>query len=278
MVLNSIKKYAQAILGMMLVAIAFNLIIYPMEIVIGGTNGISIVLDKLFGIEPKLFIELFYIATLLLSLIMLGLKGTKNVILGSILYPLFVDLFSNITKYIELDYNNKLLMFLVAAILIGIGEGLIFKNGLACGGTDIIKKIMNEKLKIQIGKCIFIIDAIIIVSGGLVFSIKTVLYAIIILYISSTITDKVILGISSKKMFYIMTSKPLEVKECISKELNCGVTELGVLGGYTDQKQKIIMCVIPTRDYIKLESRVNDIDNNAFFVITDTYHMYNNAE
>jgi len=262
----------------MLVAIAFNLIIEPMKIAVGGTNGIAIILERLFNIEPALFIQLFYVFTLLLSVIILGFKKTKNVLLGTVLYPIFVEIFRNITQYIKLDYDDKLLMFLVAAALIGVGEGLIFKNGFACGGTDIIKKIINDKLKIQMGKCVFLIDTIIVISGGFVFGIRTMLYAIIIIYISSTITDKVILGISSKKMFYIMTNKPQEVKEYITQELKYGITELGALGGYTDTKQKILMCVISTRDYIKLEDRVNDIDPSSFFVITDTYHTYHNGE
>jgi uncharacterized membrane-anchored protein YitT (DUF2179 family) len=277
-VLKKYYKYLEPIIGMMLVAIAFNLIIEPMKIAVGGTNGIAVIFEKIFNIEPALFIQLFYVFTLLLSVIILGFKKTRNVLLGTVLYPLFVELFRNITQYIKLDYSDKLLMFLVAAALIGVGEGLIFKNGFACGGTDIIKRIITEKLKIQMGKCVFLIDTIIVISGGFVFGIRTMLYAIIIIYISSKITDKVILGISSKKMFYIMTNKPQEVKEYITQELKYGITELGALGGYTDTKQKILMCVIPTRDYIKLEDRVNDIDPSSFFVITDTYHTYHNGE
>lgn len=276
--LKKYYKYLEPIIGMMLVAIAFNLIIEPMKIAVGGTNGIAVIFEKLFNIEPALFIQLFYVFTLLLSVVILGFKKTKNVLLGTVLYPLFVEIFRNITQYIKLDYNDKLLMFLVAAALIGVGEGLIFKNGFACGGTDIIKRIINEKLKIQMGKCVFLIDTIIVISGGFVFGIRTMLYAIIIIYISSNITDKVMLGISSKKMFYIMTNKPQEVKEYITQELKYGITELGALGGYTDTKQKILMCVISTRDYIKLEDRVNDIDPSSFFVITDTYHTYHNGE
>lgn len=276
--LKKYYKYLEPILGMALVAIAFNLIIEPMKIAVGGTNGIAVILEKIFNIDPALFIQLFYVFTLLLSVIVLGFKKTRNVLLGTVLYPIFVEIFKNITQYIKLDYNDKLLMFLVAAALIGVGEGLIFKNGFACGGTDIIKRIINEKLKIQMGKCVFLIDTIIVISGGFVFGVRTMLYAIIIIYISSTITDKVMLGISAKKMFYIMTNKPQEVKEYITKELKYGITELGALGGYTDTKQKILMCVISTRDYIKLEDRVNDIDPSSFFVITDTYHTYHNGE
>lgn len=271
---KSLSKYLSLILGVVIIAIAFDLFIHPLKIVIGGTSGLAVIANELFNVKITTFIEIFYIAALLLNLIVLGIKGTKNVVIGSILYPIFIRLFENIPSYIEIDYTNKLLIFLVSSVLIGIGNGLIYKNDFICGGSDVIKKIINEKLKIPMGKAVFIIDAIIVVSGGFIFGIESILYAIIILYISSKITDKVILGISTKKMFYIMTSKPDEVRSMITKELNCGVTEINAIGGYSSEKNHILMTVISTRDYIKLETRVNEIDSCAFFLITDLYHVY----
>lgn len=271
---KSFIKYLQLLIGVIIVAIAFDLFIHPLKLVIGGTSGLAVIINELFNIKITTFVELFYVGALLLNLIVFGIKGTKNVVIGSILYPIFIRLFENIPNYIEIDYTNKLLIFLVSSVLIGIGNGLIYKNHFICGGTDVIKKIMNEKLKIPMGKCIFIIDALIVVSGGFIFGLESILYAIIILYISSKITDKVILGISMEKMFYIMTSKPDEVRSMITKELKCGVTEINAIGGYSSEKNHILMTVISTRDYIKLERRVNDIDLSAFFLITDLYHMY----
>jgi uncharacterized membrane-anchored protein YitT (DUF2179 family) len=260
---------------MLFVAITFNLFIYPLKIVIGGSNGIAVIVNELFGVDTSLFIQLFYIAALLLGIITLGFKKAKDMLLGTILYPVFVYLFSNVSSYIILDYNDKLLMFLMAGILMGVGNGLIFKNGYICGGTDVIKRILSYKLKMSMGKASFIIDGIIVVLGSFIFGVTNVIYAIIILYISSKVTDKIILGISEKKIFYIMTSMPDEVRECISKKLRCGVTELEAIGGYTVNKNHILMCVISTKDYIKLEQSINKIDSDAFFVITDSYHMCN---
>lgn len=273
--LSKACRYLQIIVGMLFVAITFNLLIYPLKIVIGGSNGIAIMINQLFGMDTSLFIQLFYFAALLLGVIVLGFKQAKDMILGTILYPVFIYLFANITEYVILNYDDKLLMFFMSGILLGIGNGLIFKNGYICGGTDVIKRILNYKLKISMGTAGFIIDGIIVVLGSFIFGITNVFYAIIILYISSRVTDKIILGISSKKIFYIMTSMPNEVRECISKKLKCGVTELEAIGGYTINKNHILMCVISTKDYIKLEQSINKIDSEAFFVITDSYHMHN---
>lgn len=272
--LKSLRKYLEVILGMMLVAISFDLFISPLKIVIGGTNGIAVIINQIFKIDTSLFIAIFYAFSLILNIIFFGLKGTKNLILGSIFYPILVSLFETLPNYVVLDYNNKLLLYLVASVLMGIGNGLIYKNNYIAGGVDVIKKVINERFKVSMGVCAFIIDTIIVLSGGFIFGIKSILYAIIILYISSKITDKIILGISTKKMFYIMTIKPDEVRNAIVKELKCGITELDAVGGYTENKNHILMCVIPTRDYIKLKAKVNSIDEKAFFLITDSYHMY----
>ena len=148
--LNKLLKYAQVVLGMTLIAVAFNLFISPLKIVAGGTNAIAVILNELFGVNEIIFIAIFYILSLILSLIVFGLKGSKSVILGSIFYPIFLMLTSNIKNYIILDYSNELLMYFIAAALLGIGNGLVYKNDYICGGTDVIKKIINKKLKKKI--------------------------------------------------------------------------------------------------------------------------------
>lgn len=271
---HKIRKYFELIVGMFIIALAFNLFINPLKVAVGGTNGLAIIINEVFGINTTLFIKIFYFASLLLNLIVFGVDETKKVLLGSIVYPLLVGLLDNVTSYIVLDYSNKLLMYLVSAVLLGVGNGLVYKNGYLTGGTDVIKKIINEKMKIPMGTAVFIFDGVVVLLGGIIFGLESVLYAIIILYISSKITDRVILGISKEKMFYIMTQKPDEVRSCIIKELASGVTELDAVGGYTDNKNHILMCVIPTKNYLKLERKVTEIDKDAFFLITDSYHMY----
>ena len=275
---RNIKKYIEIIFGMMLIAFSFNLFIYPLKIVIGGTNGIAVLVNEITSLDTSLFVTLFYIATFILNLIVFGIKDTKKLILGSVLYPIFVKLFANVTTYIPLDYTNKLLIYLVASITIGVGNGLVYKEGFITGGTDVIKKIMNQKLKMPMGTCVFIMDALIVLSGGYIFGINSVLYAIIILFISSKATDMMMLGVSTKKMFYIMTKSPNEVRKYVKDNLNCGITEIDAIGGYTEDKYHVLMCVISTKDYMKLKKGINAIDENAFFVVTDSYHMHYHEE
>ena len=87
-------------------------------------------------------------------------------------------------------------------------------------------------------------------------------------------SDKVILGISDSKAFYIITDHEAEIKEYILKYLNHGVTVFNAKGGYLKEKQTVLMCVLPTKDYYRLKEGIHEIDDDAFFVVTDAYEVF----
>ena len=89
-------------------------------------------------------------------------------------------------------------------------------------------------------------------------------------------TDKVMLGISSTKAFYIITEKEEEVENYILNELEHGVTVLQAKGAFTGHKQSVLMCVIPTKEYFLVKEGIHEIDHNAFFVVSDAYEVHGN--
>ena len=269
-------RYSQFIIGLLLVSIAFNAFILPNDIVY-GVSGIGVILNKTLNISPSLVILIGGIALLILSFIVLGKEKTKNSIVGSLLYPVFVELTSWIVKYIDLGSTETVVVVLFGAVISGVGFGLIFKSGFTTGGTDILNQIVSEKAKVSIGKSMIFTDGVIIVSSLFVFGWQKFIYSIINMYIISVMTDKVILGISSSKTFYIITEKEDEVKKFILDYLSHGITVLEARGGYTNSKQKVIMCTIPTKEYFKAKEGIHAIDKEAFFIVTDAYEVYGGA-
>lgn len=269
-------RYSQFIIGLLLVSVAFNAFILPNDIVY-GVSGISVILNKTLNISPSLVILIGGIALLILSFIVLGKEKTKNSIVGSLLYPVFVELTSWIVKYIDLGSTETVVVVLFGAVISGVGFGLIFKSGFTTGGTDILNQIVSEKAKVSIGKSMIFTDGVIIVSSLFVFGWQKFIYSIINMYIISVMTDKVILGISSSKTFYIITEREDEVKKFILDYLSHGITVLEARGGYTNSKQKVIMCTIPTKEYFKAKEGIHAIDKEAFFIVTDAYEVYGGA-
>jgi uncharacterized membrane-anchored protein YitT (DUF2179 family) len=95
------------------------------------------------------------------------------------------------------------------------------------------------------------------------------------LYVSSVVTDKVMLETSSTKTFYIVTEKEKDISQYVKENLGYGITVMIGRGGYTNDKKKVLMCAIPTRQYYLLKEVIKGIDKDVFFLVTDTYEIYN---
>lgn len=272
-----IKELIEFIIGCFLVALAFNLFMSPNNLVAGGVSGFSLILKHFFGLNPSTIISVANVFLIILSFLVLGKEKTKATILGSILFPIFVSLTEHLSTYISFKESEMILIAVFGGVLQGLGAGLIFRAGYSTGGTDILNMIVSKIFKISLGNSMFFTDGTIIVIGAFVFGFNHLMYSLIILYLISTLTDKVVLGISDSKAFYIITSKEKEVKDFVINELKHGVTEFNAKGGYNSENQTVLMSVIPTREYYKLKEGIHNIDKNAFFVAMDSYEVKGGA-
>ena len=263
------------ILGVFILAVTYNLFFLEYELVTGGTSGLAIIIKHLFDIDPALFIFIVEIFLLTLSFFLLGPKQTGMTILGSLLFPFFISLTSGVCQSIadSVSYDSYIIISLVSGVLFGTGSGLVYKMGYSTGGADIVMQILNKYLKISTGLASFITSIIVIIPGSFVFGLNKTIYGIIIVIIISVLVDKIMLGISNSKMFYIRTKKIDEVQEFI-KEMNTGYTIVKADGAYSKKKYDMIMCVLPTRDYYMFKNVIQKIDPEAFFIITDCYEVY----
>lgn len=272
---NWIKRYLEFVIGLIVLAVAYNIFAIRCNLVYGA-GGIGILVNKLTGLNPSLIILICNVILLGCSLVFLGVDSTKKTVTGSLLYPLFVKLTEPLTT---LDVNGleTFMVVLCAAILSGFGLGLIFKSGYTSGGTDILNQIVSKYGKMSMGNAMYFTDFIIIIFSIFVFDLPTFVYSVLNLYIVSIITDKVVLGISSSKAFYIITEHETEIKKYITQNLSHGVTVLEARGGYTGNVEKVIMCIIPTKEYYVFKEGIKMIDENAFFVVTDAYEVSGGA-
>lgn len=268
-----IRRYFELIFGVLLIAVAFNLFLLPNNVVFGGVSGLSIIVKEIIPINPSTFIMICSLLLLIVSFLVLGKEKTKGSVVGSILFPIFVDLTANINNYIGLDTSNLLLSVIFGGVIYGFGAGLVFKAGFTTGGTDIINQIISKYAHVSMGNAMLMSDGLIVLIGVFFFGVNKFMYAIIVIYIIGLMTDKVLLGISNSKAFYIITNEDKRIRNYILNELHHGVTIFNVRGGYTLEKDEVILCVVPTREYYRLKEGIHEIDPDAFFVVTDAYEV-----
>ena len=271
---SSVKRHIKFVLGCFIIAVSYNLFLAPNKIVAGGVGGLAIIINYLTKINNSIFILIVDISLLFISYFLLGKEKTKANILGSILFPLFVSLTSNIRYIIDIDTTQLLLISVFGGVVYGFGAGMIYKAGFSTGGTDIINQILSKYLKISMGNSMLYCDGTIVLLTAFVFGPTHFMYSIIVLYVISYISDRVILGVSDSKAFYIVTQEEDKIKEYILKYLNHGVTVFNAKGGYAKENQTVLMCVLPTKDYYRLKEGIHEIDPESFFVVTDAYEVF----
>ena len=204
---NKIKRYLWTLLGILICAISYNLFIFPNDIVFGGVGGISIIVENFIDINPSIVMLFCSFVFGVVGFIFLSKGKVFRSVLGALLFPIFVEITSFITEYIVIDSDDLLLMSLFGGILYGMGLGLIMRSGFTLGGTDFLTQIISKYGKCTMGTAMLFVEGSVVVIGAFIFGFTNFMYAIVILYLITFLVDKVILGISDKKAFYIITKK-----------------------------------------------------------------------
>lgn len=261
--------------GTFFLALCYNLFLNPNKIVVGGMTGLGMIVENMTGFNATLFIYISSIILLVVAWIFLGKEQAKRVMIGSLMYPLFISFtrpFANsIMGYF--NFEEILVTVVLAGLLYGVSNGIIYKYGNSTGGSDVIVKLLCNYLHFSEGKSLLIINSIILLMGAYNFGVDTAVYAIIIIVINSLIVDKISIGISDSKKFMIYTRESRKVKDLISNEFYAGYTIFPTAGGYSHIRGIMIMCVIRNRDVNLFKERILNIDPTAFFVISDCYEV-----
>ncbi|MBQ3510778.1 MAG: YitT family protein [Bacilli bacterium] len=268
-----LQKFGLALISLTMSALIYNIFLLPLNIVSGGVSGVATITNHLYDIDPSLMIFILSAACSIISLMYLGFEQTAGTIVASIIYPLLVKITAPIATLIPIETNDIFIIVIFAGVLSGIASGLFYRSGYVNCGFPVICKVLYQNFKIAISKSTLVINVIVVFFGGIFFGSLNAMYAIILLYISSLVMDKVILGISNNKAFYIITSEEDEVKEYIIDKLHHNVTTFDVKGGFLEKKRKVLLSVIPSREYYKVTEGIKNIDKEAFFVVTDSYEV-----
>ena len=266
-------KYSIFTFLMLMSAINYNLFINPAKIVAGGTSGISVILEDLFGFNPAITLFILSMVILGLSVLTKHYEEAGSALYAAIIYPFFVTITQNLNGILQIRTVDMFLIAIISAVITSIVNGVVTNYKMSSGGSILISQIIADKLRLSLAKVNFFVNLIIVVAGGTIFGIKSIIYASIYLMVNKIVMEKITIGSSKNKIFQIITVKETEVKEYISNVLGAGSTTFGVQGSFEERKKTVIMTAVTNSDYFKLKEGIHNIDKNAFIVITDSYQV-----
>lgn len=254
------------ILGAFLIALGFNTLLFPNRIVSGGINGVTIILFELFNCQPGVIILLVNIILLILCLMTLGKEVFIKSILGSLLLPFFVSLLNMLPP----ATTNPILAAIFGGICAGIGIGLVFLGNGSTGGTTLMAKIIQKFVPLSLGVLVGICDGIIILSAIFTFGIEQVLYALIALFLTSTVVDLIQKKPTNKRNILVVSNKLKTIQNTLSTKFNYEFLFVPI----EETSKKMMLVTIKQTDYSSFKLTLLSEDPDAFFVtvVTDDIH------
>ncbi|MBQ6517566.1 MAG: YitT family protein [Anaerolineaceae bacterium] len=264
---ENISDFLYIILGCIVQAIGMVVFMVPAKLVSGGISGLAQVINYLTGWPIGVMTLLGNIPMLIIGWRYLGrLKFAVRTLTAVFLFSVFTDVIYYIIPDPTLT-GDLFLNTIFGAVIMGVGFGLVYLGGGTSGGTDIIGRILNQRLGLSLSYSYLVCDTLPIILGAIFFGWELALYALIAVYISGKAAEVISEGNSSFRQAYIISDAHAEIAKQIMTQMEHGVTILHGAGGYSGREKEILYCVIYRGEVNTLKKLVAEADPDAFMIV-----------
>jgi uncharacterized membrane-anchored protein YitT (DUF2179 family) len=255
--------------GSCVCAVAVNAILVPKGLLAAGFTGLAIIIH--YFASPLSVSSLYFFLNVPLFAL-----GWKYVGRRFFLYSIVgMIIFSAAVRFVHvtIPLEEKGLAVLLAGILMGIGSGIILRSLGSAGGVDILSVMLLKKFSIRAGSTSLAFNAILLGVCAFLVSLDMVLYTLVYIYVTSSVLNVVVTGLSQRKAVFIISSRWHEISHGIIEEIQQGVTILQGEGGFTRKAQRVLYTVVTFRELARLKQMIRKTDPGAFVVVTETLEV-----
>ncbi len=271
---RKLKRFIGINIGLLTMSVGLYFFLIPSQMAVGGVTGLAMVIKHYIpSVNLGIIMGGFNVILLILAFILIGVEFFGYTIYCSLALSGIIGGLEYIFPMTGYVAEDLMLNLIYGIIIQGIGMAMIFHQNASTGGTDIIAKILNKYFKIDIGKALFLSDALIVILAGITFGKVLGLYALLGILINGLVIDKMIEQVNQKFHILIISEEYVTISEYIQNELNRGNTQICGKGGYTLLEKQILSVVLNRREYIKLKQAVIKIDPEAFLTASSTHEV-----
>ena len=269
---KNLQGYFFMLVGCLAYALSTVLFLAPSSIVAGGVTGLSVLLNILNeNIQIGMISIAINIPILLLAIKFCGIKFVLRCLLTITVLGIFTDLLA----FLPAITDDYLLASLYGGICQGIGIGCFVKYEFSSGGTELLGRLISRWSRfLKIPVCVGILDGIIVILGTVVTkNFNNMLYALIVIFVSTKLSELVLMGIEKSKCCIIITDRGKEVSDTLLHNSPRGITMLEGQGMYTSQTHDVLITCVKNRQLTQLKQIVKDVDENAFIIVNDSVEV-----
>ena len=241
--------------------------VIPYDMLTGGTTGLALIVQRFFDVPVTLFVAVFNVATFLLGLWILGWEFAATTLVSTFFYPAILQVWQIIAAEVGILSSDMLLSTIFAGVMIGVGLGMVIREGASTGGMDIPPLVINKFTGIAVSALLTVFDMSILIGRAISYDSEQIMYGILLVITYNLVLEQMLVVGKRQVQISIISEKYEEINQWITHELDRGATLVSAEGGYLRRQTMEVVTVVSKREVFKVNEKVKEIDPEAFIII-----------
>ena len=270
---KTVEEFVIITVGTIIVAIAVFFFMLPSHVSVGSGAALAMVLSNFIPLSVSTITLIMNVGLLIIGFILIGPEFGGKTVYCSILMPLVMGVFEKIFPNFQSITQDPLLDVICYILVVGVGLAILFSRNAYSGGLDIVAKIMNKYLKMDLGQAMSTSGIIVALSSALCYDSKTVVLSLLGTYFGGMVVDHFIFGINIKRRVCVISNNLEPIIDFVLHELHSGATLNEIIGAYDRTPRMEMVTIVDKNEYKQLMDYVRKIDPKAFVTVYSVSDM-----
>ena len=264
---KNIKEFFIISIGTLIVSTAVYFFMLPSHVSVGSGTALAMVISNFIPLPVSVITLILNIVLLILGFLLIGPEFGAKTVYCAILMPVFLGVYEQIFPNQASITEAPFLDVLCYIFVVGIGLAILFRRNASSGGLDIVAKLMNKFLRMELGKAMSVSGMLVALSSALVYDKKTVVISVLGTYLGGLVVDHFIFGMDLKRRVCIISPKLDQIVDFILHDLHSGATLNNIIGAYDRNPKQEVITIVDKQEYKALMDYVKKVDPKAFITV-----------
>lgn len=261
------KEFLTITVGTAIVAVAVFFFMMPSHVTVGSAAALAMVINNYIPLPVSVITLLMNIVLLIIGFLLIGPEFGGKTVYCAILMPCIIGVFEKVFPDFQSITQDPALDVVCYILIVGVGLALLFSCNASSGGLDIVAKLMNKYMRMDLGQAMSLSGILVALSSALCYDKKTVVISVLGTYFGGLVVDHFIFGLNIKRRVCIISPKVEEITRFILHELHSGATLNEIIGAYDNQVRREIITIVDKQEYRALMDYVKKTDPKAFITV-----------
>ena len=270
---NTIKEFTIITIGTIIVAAAVFFFMMPSHVSVGSGAALAMVLSNYIPLSVSTITLIMNVGLLIIGFLLVGPEFGIKTVYCSILMPLVMGLFEILFPNFQSITQDPFLDVVCYILVVGVGLAILFPRNASSGGLDIVAKIMNKYLRMDLGKAMSISGMLVALSSALCYDSKTVVLSLLGTYFGGIIVDHFIFDNNIKRRVCVISPELDEIVDFVLHQLHSGATLNEIIGAYDHTPRTEMITIVDKQEFKRLMNHIREVDPNAFVTVYSVSEM-----